>query len=320
MTEKKTTQLRRIFESRDTTLMPFGVLPMHAQMAQRAGFSAFEVSGGMSAWWLGGVADAGWVTGTEVIEQARAVARSVDIPIYCDADTGYGSAINTRRTTLEFIRAGVAGIHIEDQVEPKKAGGQAGIQIVSDDEAVGRLRAAIDAKNELDPDFVIVARTDAYACEGGSLREAIRRGNLYLKSAGADVIFYEGLRSWDEAREALAHTEGPAYVITSRHAGRHPSMAELSEMGQRINIVPFLLPGVQEVWKLLLETAERQDVSAYDDYLEKVFSLSPDDKAFVGYGDRFISPNYADVRAWEEKYLPADKKRDYENTISDDKA
>jgi len=318
MAEKKTTQLRRIFEEPGTTLMPFGVLPLHAQMAQRAGFPAFEISGGMSAWWMGGVADIGWLTATEVIQQAAAVARSVDIPVYCDADTGYGSAINTRRTTQDFIRAGIAGIHLEDQVEPKKAGGQAGIQIVSDAEAVGRIRAAVDARDEMDPDFVIVARTDAYAAEGGSLEEAIRRGNLYLREGGANAIFYEGLRSWDEARQALAATDGPAYVITSRHAGRHPAIDELSAMGQRINIVPFLLPGVQEVWNLLLEIRERGDLSAYDDYLEKLFAVPKDSEAFVGFGDGFVSPSYADARKWEAAYLPPEKQRDYAGSISDD--
>ncbi|MFJ2028754.1 oxaloacetate decarboxylase [Streptosporangium sp. NPDC087985] len=314
--EKKTTQLRRIFERPGTTLMPFGVLPIHAQMAQRAGFEAFEVSGGMTSWWVGGSADAGLMTMTEVVAHAAGVARSVDIPVYCDADAGYGSAVNTWRTTQEFIRAGVAGIHIEDQFEPKKAGGQAGIRIVSDEEAIGRLRAAVDAKDELDPDFVVVARTDAYAAEGGSLDEAIRRGNLYLREAGADVIFYEGLRSWDEVRRALKETDGPAYAIASRHAGPHPSVAELSEMGQAINIVPFILPGVQEVWDLLLKVKDSGELAAYDEYVDACFELRGTER-YVGMGDAFISPDYDDVRGWEEKYLPRSLQRDYENTIHD---
>lgn len=313
---KKTTQLRRIFERPGTTLMPFAVLPIHAQMAQRAGFEAFEVSGGMTSWWVGGRADAGLMTMTEIVQHAATVAHSVDIPVYCDADTGYGSAVNTWRTTQEFIRAGVAGIHIEDQFEPKKAGGQAGIRLVSDEEAVGRLRAAADARDELDPDFVVVARTDGYAAEGGSLDEAIRRGNLYRREAGADVIFYEGLRSWQEVRRALAETDGPAYAIASRHAGPHPSLAELSEMGQTINVVPFLLPGVQEVWNLLLEIRDSGEMRAYDDYLAAAFALQGTER-FVGYGDTFISPDYDDVRRWEAKYLPADQQRDYENTVHD---
>src|SRR3954470_12847683 len=174
-----TTRLRRLLTSGETTVMPFGILPIHAQMAEQAGFEAFEISGGMTAWWVFGMPDSGLVTQTEIIEHAARVVRSVNIPIYCDADTGYGGPLNVWRTTQEFIAAGVAGIHIEDQREPKKAGGGPGVEIVPDAEAVGRLTAAIDARNELDPDFVIVARTDAYGAAGGSLAEAIRRGNLY---------------------------------------------------------------------------------------------------------------------------------------------
>ena len=151
--------LRAIFDSPETALMPFGALPLHAQMAQHAGFDAFQLSGGMSAWWLG-VSDTGWLTMTEVVEHAKRTARAVDIPIYCDADTGFGAPINVQRTVSEFIDAGVGGIHIEDQREPKKSGGVAGIELVSDAEAIGRLNAAVDARDKLDKDFVIVARTD----------------------------------------------------------------------------------------------------------------------------------------------------------------
>jgi methylisocitrate lyase len=286
MSEKKTTRLRALFHRPETVLMPFGVLPIHAQMAERAGFEAFEVSGGMSAWWVGGVADVGLVTMTEVVAQCRTVAQSVDIPVFCDADTGYGSALNARRTVQEFVHAGVAGIHIEDQLEPKKAGGQAGIRLVSDAEAIGRIQAAVDAKDEIDPDFVIVARTDGYGAEGGSLEEAIRRGRLYKEEAGADVIFYEGLRTWDEVRTALSETPGPAYAIASRHAGPAPSLAELSEMGQAIQIAPFILPGVQEVWNLLLQVKQQQSTLPIDEYVARAYELQGTD-AFVGWGDVF---------------------------------
>ena len=317
MIEKKTTQLRRIFESPEATLMPFGCLPVHAQMAERAGFAAFEVGGASSAWWVGGVADVGFLTMTEVVQHAVMVARSVDIPVYCDADTGYGAPVNVRRMTQEFIRAGVAGIHIEDQREPKKAGMQPGIELVSDAEAVGRLRAAIDARDEIDPDFVIVARTDGYGAAGGSLKEAIRRGRLYKEEAGADVIFYEGLHSWEEVRIALAQTPGPAYAIPSKKAGLTPSVADLSEMGQTINIVPFTRPGIQEVWNLLLKVKETGELSPIDQYNASMtqYEGTPN---FVGGGDIFGRPSYEDVRMMEEKYLPKNLQRDYANNANAD--
>jgi methylisocitrate lyase len=312
---RKTSRLKALFNTPDTTLMPFGVLPIHAQMAERAGFEAFEISGGMTSWWVGGVADVGLMTLTEMVQHAASVARSVDIPVYCDADTGYGSPINARRTVQEFIRAGIAGIHLEDQLEPKKAGGQAGIELVSDAEAIGRLNAACDARDEMDPDFVIVARTDGYGATGGSLDEAIRRGRLYKEETGADVIFYEGLHTWDEVKIALAETPGPAYAITSQRAGRAPSVAEMSAMGQSINIVPFLLPGIHDVWNLLLKVKEAGEYSPIDDYVEAM-NRTQGTPGWVGWGDAFIRPDYDDVRRMEEKYLPAELQRDYINNAN----
>ncbi|BAU94425.1 candidate carboxyvinyl-carboxyphosphonate phosphorylmutase [Corynebacterium suranareeae] len=316
MSLSKSARLRALFESKETTIMPFGTLPMHAQMAEKAGFPAFEVSGGMSSWWVGGVADVGWLTMTEVVAHCKTIAASVDIPIFCDADTGYGSAINARRTVQEFIQAGIAGIHIEDQLEPKKAGGQAGIALVSDEEAIGRINAACDARDEMDKDFVIVARTDGYGAEGGSLEEAIRRGKLYAEETGADCIFYEGLRTWEEVRIANEETPGPSYCIASRHAGPTPSVKELTEMGQAIQIAPFILPGVQEVWRLLLELKNTGELAPIDAYNAQAFDrLGEED--YVGFGDVFVKPSYEDVRKWEEAYYPAEKQRDYVNTIHD---
>jgi 2-methylisocitrate lyase-like PEP mutase family enzyme len=314
--EKMTTRLRRLLTSPETTVMPFGVLPIHAQMAQHAGYEAFEISGGMSAWWIGGAPDLGLLTQTEMVAHATRVVRSVDIPVYCDADTGYGGVLNVLRTTQEFIHAGVAGIHIEDQREPKRTGGGPGIDLVSDAEAVGRLRAAIDARDELDPDFVIVARTDGYGAAGGSLAEAIRRGNLYRREAGADVIFYEGLRTWDEARVAIAETEGPAYAIVSKDARPTPSLAEQTAMGQAMSVLRFILPGVQEVWNLLLKARQSGSFAPVDEYLDAVEQYRGTD-FFVGNGDRFVRPTYAQGRAIEERYLPPELQRDYTTPPAD---
>ncbi|MFI5621911.1 oxaloacetate decarboxylase [Nocardioides sp. NPDC051685] len=311
MSERKTTRLKRIFQSPETVIMPFGVMPMHAQMAQRAGFEAFEVSGGMSSHWRG-VPDVGLLTLTEVVTQAREVARAVDIPVYCDADTGYGGGpANVRRTVREFFEAGVAGIHIEDQREPKKAGGRSGIEVVSDAEAIGRLNAAVDARDELDPDFVIVARTDGYGAGGGGLDEAIRRGQLYREETDVDVIFYEGLHTWDQIRTALEATPGPAYAIPNNAIGRRPSLDELSAMGQSIDILPFVLPAVHEVWRLLRAVKTRNSYEPMDDYLEHIKD-SEGTEQYQGWGGGlFARPAYDQIRSWEEQYLPTEQQRDY---------
>ena len=311
--EKKTTRLKALFHRPETVIMPFGIMPIHAQMAEAAGFEAFEVSGGMTAFWYG-VPDVGLLTMTEVVEHCKRVADSVDIPVFCDADTAYGPGpASIRRTVQEFIKAGVAGIHIEDQAEPKKAGGQTGIALVDDDVAIGRLNAACDARDELDPDFVIVARTDGYGAGGGSLEEAIRRGRLYAAETGADVIFYEGLHTWEQIREALAATPGtPAYVIPSVTLNTRPTHEELTAMGQSIDIAPFIYGGVIEPWKMLLKIREQGSSAPLAEYMAEQFAQKGTE-VFVGAGDRFVKPSYAQVRDYEEQYLPASMQRDYVN-------
>ncbi len=308
------TALRAVFESAETTLLPFGSLPIHAQMAQHAGFEAFQLSGGLSAWWAEGVSDTGWLTLTEVVAHAKRVARGVDIPIYCDADTGFGAApINVQRTVAEFIDAGVAGIHIEDQREPKKSGGVAGIELVSDREAIGRLNAATDARDRLDEDFLIVARTDGYGAAGGSLDEAIRRAQLYKAETGADVIFFEGMHTWEQAEIALQETPGPAYVVGAGLIGRK-TVAEMTAMGQAVQPVPFVLPGIHEVWRLLTDVKDSGEATPFAEYLDRM-NEQAGTKYDVGWGAMFGRPSTDYVRETEEKYLPQEARRDYANNL-----
>src|SRR6185503_41323 len=131
------------------------------------------------------------------------VASAVDIPVIADADDGYGNALSTMRTVQEFIKTGVAGVHIEDQRFPKRCGHIAGKTIVSREEALGKYRAAVDVRNRLDPDFVLIARTDAYGAVGGSLEEAIWRGRAYA-DAGVDLVWCELSNSSREPAIAFA--------------------------------------------------------------------------------------------------------------------
>jgi methylisocitrate lyase len=292
--------------------MPFGTLPIHAQMAEHAGFEAFEISGGMSARWAEGVADVGWLTLTEVVAHAKRIARGVDIPIFCDADTGYGAPINVQRTVKEFIDAGIAGIHIEDQLQPKKSGGVTGIELVSDEEAIGRLNAAVDARDSLDADFVIVARTDGYGAAGGGIEEAIRRGQLYRAETGVDVIFYEGLHTWKQAELALRETPGSNYVIPTPSIIGQRSIADLTAMGQAIEVVPFVLPGIHEVWRLLVDIKEAGNGAPFAQYLER---MSQAEGVYdIGWGRQFARPSEEYATRTEELYLPREAQRDYINT------
>src|SRR5262245_57540254 len=145
----KTKRLRELVEEPRTVVGIGGCLPIHAIMVERAGFELMHVGGEMVAAWTTGWGDVGALTMTEVVENARRITKVVDIPVLCDADTGYGNAVNVWRTTQEFIHAGAAGIMLEDQVVPKKAGWSNARQILDDEEAVGKFRAAAAARAEL---------------------------------------------------------------------------------------------------------------------------------------------------------------------------
>ena len=140
---------------------------VHAKIVERAGFDFAYVGGYDVSLALLGLPDFGLITEPEMVANARNIARAVNIPVVCDADTGYGNALNAMRTVQNFEASGVAAIHIEDQVSPKRCGHVAGKMIVPLEEAAGKLKAALDARK--DPDFVIMARTDAVAAVGGGL-------------------------------------------------------------------------------------------------------------------------------------------------------
>lgn len=206
-----------------------------ARMAERLGFRAVYLSGGaLSAGWAG-VPDVGLLTLTEFAEQAAVLARSTALPLLCDADTGFGEAIHVERTVRLYEEAGAAGLHLEDQVMPKRCGHLSGKGLVAPADMAAKVRAAVASRR--DPDFVIVARTDARAVEG--FDAAVARARAYL-DAGADMIFPEALETAEEfARFARAV---PAPLIANMtEFGRSPLLdfAELSDLGYRAVLYPL---------------------------------------------------------------------------------
>ena len=211
-----------------------------ARFVEQAGFGAVYMTGnGVSASLLGRP-DVGLIDLTLIASHAHRVAASVDIPLICDADTGYGNAVNVRRTVEEFEAAGVAAIHLEDQVAPKRCGHLPGSRpVVAMAEHVGKIEAACAARR--DPDFIIIARTDAAA--GHGLDEAIRRGRAYRK-AGADVVFVELKGSpnmLEELKRVTSEVDAPC-LVNVEEAGKvgELSAAELDQLGFRIAIYPGL--------------------------------------------------------------------------------
>ena len=189
---KPTTRLRELLAADGLIVAPFIMNALHARIAESVGFDAVYMTGaGTSA--EKGFPDVGMLTMTEMVTNAKYIANAVDIPVICDADTGYGNALTTQRTVREYEAAGVAGIHIEDQVFPKKCGFFEGKQVVPMEEHVQKIRAALDARR--DPDFVIIARCDAYAVTGWE--DTVRRCKAY-REAGADLVFVDGIKSVED--------------------------------------------------------------------------------------------------------------------------
>lgn len=189
---KTTTKLRQMLNSGEMVVAPFVLNALHAKIAESVGFQAVYMTGaGTSA--ERGFPDVGLLTMTEMVANAKYIATAVGVPVICDADTGYGNPLNVQRTIREYEMAGVAGVHIEDQVFPKKCGFFEGKQVIPQAEAVQKIRAAKDARS--DSDFVIIARCDAYAVTGWE--DTVSRCNAYVE-AGADLVFVDGIKSEDD--------------------------------------------------------------------------------------------------------------------------
>ncbi|MBI2807273.1 MAG: methylisocitrate lyase [Planctomycetes bacterium] len=188
-----------------------------AKMAERLGHDAVYLSGGaLTAAY--GVPDVGLLSLNEFVNEARTIARATALPLLCDADTGFGEALNVERTVQLFEEAGVAGLHLEDQQLPKRCGHLSGKTLISAEAMAAKIRAAVAAKR--DADFVVIARTDARGVHG--IDEAVRRARLYL-AAGADAIFPEALESPDEFAAFAKAVEAPL-LANNTEFGRSPNL------------------------------------------------------------------------------------------------
>lgn len=216
-------------------IMPGVYDALSAKIAARAGFEVIFITGYSLSATLLGEPDFGVLTQTEVVGAAQRICSVVDTPVIVDADTGYGNAINVIRTVEDLLRAGAAGMFLEDQVWPKRCGHMKGKQVIPLDEHLKKLRAAVEAK--AGQDFFIVARTDSRQALG--LAEAIKRG-IAFKQAGADAVFIEAPESKEEMAEISRHVPGPL-VANMLERGVTPLMGpkELKELGFELIVWPL---------------------------------------------------------------------------------
>jgi 2-methylisocitrate lyase-like PEP mutase family enzyme len=191
-------RLRALLDRHGMIVAPFVYDCLQAKIAERTGFEAVYMTGfGTAA--ARGFPDLGLLTMTEMVANVSAIAHAVEVPVICDADTGYGNPINVWRTVREYEQAGASALHIEDQVFPKKCGFLTGKQVIPLDEMVPKVRAACDARS--DRDLVIIARTDALAVNGWD--DVVQRCRAY-RAAGADLIFVDGIRTLEDLKNYAA--------------------------------------------------------------------------------------------------------------------
>ena len=223
------------FLQRDKLLVAPGCFDgLSARLVEEAGFEAAYLSGGAVARSMG-IPDIGLVTMSETIERACQVVSAINLPVIADADTGYGNAVNLVRTVREFERAGVAAIHIEDQITPKRCGHLDGKEVISITEMANKLKAALGART--DDNFCIIARTDARGVHG--FDDAIERARVFAK-LGVDAIFVEAPQSEDELAEIPRRLPGVPLLVNVFKGGKTPMlpMERLQKMGYRIAIYP----------------------------------------------------------------------------------
>ena len=227
--------IRQALHTQGQLIMPGVYDALSAKIAARAGFEVIFITGYSLSATLLGEPDFGLLTQSEVVGAAQRICAVVDTPVIVDADTGYGNAINVMRTVQDLIRAGAAGMFLEDQVWPKRCGHMKGKQVIALDEQLKKLRAAVEAKQG--GDFFIVARTDSRQALG--LTEAITRG-LAFKEAGADAVFIEAPESKEEMKEIAHQVPGPL-VANMLERGVTPLMGpkELKELGFDLIVWPL---------------------------------------------------------------------------------
>lgn len=206
---KKTTVLRKAIMERRAVVVPGCYDAFSARIIEKCGFEAIQVSGYGLAGSILGKPDVGLVQMKDILDMTWNIAQAVNIPVMADIDTGGGNAINAAWIVERLIAMGVAGMNIEDQVFPKRCGHLVGKECISAEEMAGKVRACVDARDKLDKDFIINARTDIFALMG--LDEAIRRSNMYLDE-GADLAFIDGIKTKADVERAVKEVKGPLSV------------------------------------------------------------------------------------------------------------
>jgi len=301
MSRSPTARLQELIQRRDKVLAVLHPpTAAHARIMERAGCEALFVGTGGVVGAYTGLADVGTATMSECVEIAGWIADSVKIPVIMDGDTGHGGIMAVRRMVRECIRRGIAGVRIDDQpIEGKRKTQDAGVEVVPLDQAVARYRAAVDMKNELDPNFVVMAQCYARDAANGGFAEALNRLKAYRAAAGVDWVQLESPHSVEEIKVARAAVEGPFSFMKGR-LGRYLGLDEHLALGVTIAWYPGFTHQVTwaALWDFMTAFRER-GTAAWDDFVESrkdrpypIPEVPPEGEGAVRQ------------RALEERYLP----------------
>lgn len=260
-------KFRQMLTKKEVIVAPGVYDCVSAKVAEKVGLRAVYMGGFGVAGSLVGKPDLGLITGLEMIDHARRITSAVDIPVFADADTGYGNVLNVRRTVQEYERAGVAGIHIEDQIFPKKCGNMPGRHVIPTQEMLAKIRAAVDAR--VNEDFVIIIRSDSYL--ENDINELIDRGQAYLE-AGADGLWpllYQ-CKSVEEMKK-VGSSFGPdvplMFTLTHYGAVAYMSVQQAVEMGYRLIVSTWtpLAVVTYSLMEIMKEMKEKGSIKGFAD-------------------------------------------------------
>jgi 2-methylisocitrate lyase-like PEP mutase family enzyme len=304
-------EMADLLNERRPTLLPGGFSPLAARMVEHIGLDGFFLAGSQTNAYIYGLPDIGLIGREEMTQAMQRISAVSDIPVLVDGDTGYGNALNVYHAVQGFIRAGAAAVNIEDQVAPKRSGTGAGRQCVSQAEAIGKFKAAVEAMMELDPDFVICGRCDLIGAEGGSFEEAVDRCIAYVEEAKVDLIWLNNVQTVEEV--AIAAEKIPGAVIP--HFGGPPpapTWQQLEDFGVSAILFPALTSssGLQATWDLLNDMKERGQEA-----LNERRQPTPVGKWGRVLFDSFASFNQEKIKSLEERFLVEEQLRDYEHTF-----
>jgi 2-methylisocitrate lyase-like PEP mutase family enzyme len=304
--QSKSAHLQELIHRRDRVLAVLHPpTAAHARIMEKAGCEALFVGTGGVVGAYTGLADVGTATMTECITIAGWIADSVSIPVIMDGDTGHGGIMAVRRMVRECIRAGIAGIRIDDQpIEGKRKTQSAGVEVVPLDQAIARYRAAVDMKNELDPNFVVMAQCYGRDASDGTLEDTIARLRAYREEAGVDWVQFESPHSVDEIRAARAAVTGPFSFMKGK-LGRYLDLDEHLALGVTIAWYPGFTHHV--TWAALwdfMTAFQSGGVKAWDAFVE-----NRRDRPYPVPETRDDGESGAKQQALEQRYLSSGNRR-----------